>query len=487
VSSWRLAAISGGLVLALACERASSSLARLDTRRGAVERDLAARQGTWQDAGIGSEFRVGDGVRTAGGATAKLTLADKSGLVLQEKTLLRFLAAPPGKHAQGLDLQSGEVELSVGTEPLSLDTPAGLAVLDAGSRVRLRKTDQGARFAVEIGAAHLTDSKQDVKAGEAIEIGIGRAVIEKIAAGTSPAPAAASAASVASAAALPPSPSAVASALEPDTRPHGPDLVDVLLAPGDSVTLHDPKPPTAIAFTAPQCGTAVLELGASRRATVGTGRVSATFPAGATRYRVRCDGETKPLAEGTVSVLKDAGSRRLSTAAPVNRIDTDGRRYTIMYQSLLPKVSVRWPNPPASGPFVLGVSSPGKGTRQFNSANASYSLPAGALGEGSHELWFEASGERSRRTSVVVQFDNAAPTASISSPPERGFAPGATVSVSGSALPGWSVSAAGRDLAQDAQQRFSGECTAPADASALLIRFSHPQRGVHYYLRRSSR
>jgi hypothetical protein len=88
---------------------------------------------------------------------------------------------------------------------------------------------------------------------------------------------------------------------------------------------------------------------------------------------------------------------------------------------------------------------------------------------------------------VVVQFDNAAPTASISAPAERGFAPGATVSVTGSALPGWTVSVQGRELPQDGQQRFSGEAAAPSDVRALSIRFSHPQRGVHYYLRRSSR
>jgi hypothetical protein len=154
---------------------------------------------------------------------------------------------------------------------------------------------------------------------------------------------------------------------------------------------------------------------------------------------------------------------------------------------LLPKVAVRWPNPPKSGPFTLTLSSRGKPQRQFSSAAPSYSLPGGALAEGSHELWFEGHGERSRKTTVLVQFDNAAPMASISSPAERSFAPGTTVSVAGTALPGWTVSAGGRDLAQDGQQRFSAEVAAPADVAALTIRFSHPQRGVHYYLRRSSR
>jgi len=259
------------------------------------------------------------------------------------------------------------------------------------------------------------------------------------------------------------------------------------LAPGESLIVHDPHPPTVVGFNATRCaGVTVLEFGAKKRETVGSGKVTAALPAGAQRYRLRCDAESAPFAEGTVSVLSDSGSRRLASAAPVNRIDADGRRYTILYQSLPPKVSVRWPNPPSAGPFALFVRSQGKAQKQFSAAAPSYALPTGTLGEGTHELWFAAGSESSRKTTVVVQFDNAAPTASISSPAERGFAPGATVTAAGMALPGWSVTVAGRELAQDGQQRFSGEVSAPADASALAIRFAHPQRGVHFYLRRPS-
>jgi hypothetical protein len=132
------------------------------------------------------------------------------------------------------------------------------------------------------------------------------------------------------------------------------------------------------------------------------------------------------------------------------------------------------------------LRSRGKGARKFASTSASHVLASGSVGEGSHELWFEAGGQRSRATTVVVQFDNAAPTASLSAPAEQGFARGATVAVAGMALPGWTVSAGGRELDQDGQQRFSAEVQSPGDVRALLIRFSHPQRGVHHYLRRSS-
>lgn len=457
-------------------------LAKLQALNGKVERDVAKQQGTWSAAAVGATFVIGDAVRTAAAAKAELALSDGSDLTLQEKTLLRFLASPPGKKAPALAVEAGEVEVDVGASGLEIETLAGPTTLDPGTRVRLRKTDQGTRFSVEIGAAHLTDLHRDLKAGEELEIGIGRAVIERVA---TPAPSASSA--PASLSAAPGSSVSAPAVATDDARPRGPVVVDLFVAPGDSLVVHDPHPPTAVGFATTRCaGVAVLELGTKKRETVGSGNVSASVPAGSQRYRLRCDTDGAPFAEGTLTVLADAGRRRLASSAPANRIDVDGRRYTILYQGLLPKVSVRWPNPPSAGPFTLFVRSQGKGQKQLGAPGPSYALPAGTLGEGTHELWFGSASEQSRKTTVVVQFDNAAPTASISSPAERGFAPGATVTAAGTALPGWSVTVAGHELAQDAQQRFSGEVTTPAGATALAIRFAHPQRGVHYYLRRPS-
>lgn len=471
------------LAVLLGCSRVSDELAKLEAKQGTVNRDTAKQEGAWAVAPVGAGFEVGDGVRTAGAATARLKLSDGSGVTLQEKTLLRFLASPPGKKSHGLDVQAGEVALDVGSEALKIETPSGPVTLDPGSRVKLRRTEQGTRFQVEIGSAHLTDAHRDLKAGEQIEVGIGNAVIEPSA--TAPS---ASVATAPPGPAQPTIPTPSTSAAGDDHRSHGPEVVDMTAGAGESLIVHDPHPPTVVGFTGSRCaGLTVLELGAKKRETIGAGRVTGAFPAGAQRYRLRCDGETTPFAEGTVSVLADAGSRRLASGAPTNRIDADGRRYTILYQSLLPKVSVRWPNPPSAGPFSLFVRSQGKGQKQFSASAPSYALAAGSLAEGTHELWFGAGAEQSRKTTVVVQFDNAAPTASISAPAERGFAPGGAVTVAGMALPGWTVSVAGRELAQDGQQRFTAEVATPADASSLAIRFAHPQRGVHYYLRRPSR
>jgi hypothetical protein len=56
--------------------------------------------------------------------------------------------------------------------------------------------------------------------------------------------------------------------------------------------------------------------------------------------------------------------------------------------------------------------------------------------------------------------------------------------VSGIALPGWDVRAQGEPLRMDSEQRFSGSVT--SGPRGLVLQFSHPQRGVHHYLRRAA-
>jgi hypothetical protein len=274
------------------------------------------------------------------------------------------------------------------------------------------------------------------------------------------------------------------------SREPGPEVVDFVLGAGDSVVVHDPRPPTSVGFTS-KCATgSILSMGGRARETVGGARVSGEFPSGRHRYVVSClraNGEKGERAgAGTLTVLADSGLRRIARTAPTTHVDTDGRRYTVLYQTLLPKLVVRWPSAPTAASFTLSVRS-SSGSRTLTSKTPTQSFAAGTFAEGDHTLIFEGGGQRSRPTSVAVRFDNAAPTASISSPADGSFGPGAGVIASGSALPGWTVSAAGRELAQDAQSRFSGEVAAPSAERALVIRFFHPSRGMHYYLRRSGR
>jgi hypothetical protein len=474
--------------------RKGDAIAKLERTQGAVSRDFAKSVGSWEAAPTGAEFLLGDGVRSGAASRAVLRLFDDSKLDLEANTVLRFRdRAQSGKGAK-LDIEMGQATLEAAGEAFDLELMVGTARVEAHGKVRLTQTGDTTRLEVMIGSARILNADEafELRVGDAVDIV--RSGIEKVAK-----PDASAAPSARSAAPEPTEPPRAESSADPSAppvpgaRPAGPGVVDFVAGAGDSFVIHDPKPPTSIAFVHSGCdGELVLTLDPGRRPreTSGRGRVSAEVSSGSHRYTVAClaAGETKGtrVADGNVAVFADAGSRRLARTAPASAVDTDGRRYTVLYQTLLPIISVRWPNAPAASAYTLRVGS-SSGARTFATSKPSHSFAAGALAEGDHTLFFEANGVRSKQTSVAIRFDNAAPTASISSPADRSFAPGASVLVSGSALPGWTVSAVGKELTQDAQNRFSGDVGAPVAERALAIRFSHPSRGTHYYLRRSAR
>jgi len=257
--------------------------------------------------------------------------------------------------------------------------------------------------------------------------------------------------------------------------------------------VHDPKPPTAIGFaTASNCPEgAIVEVDGKNLRSRGQGVVAILVPSGSHRYEVHCVSASgiasDAAANGTIAVLRDAGTARIPRTAATTVVDTDGRNYTVLYQNLLPKLSVRWPNAPSAASYTLTLASPGGKTESRASAAPSWSFAAGAVREGVHRLTAEASGAgRSKVTTLDIRFDNAAPTATLTSPADGRFAAGGAVVVAGSALEGWTISAAGKELPLDNQLRFSGEVTAPAGERALAVQFVHSRRGVHYYLRRSA-
>ncbi len=489
--------------LLLGCKD-SSAVATLAAFTGKVDRDRAGNVGRWEAAPRETAFGVGDGVRTAEQSTATLRLFDRSLLELRQRTLVRFLDHPSGSKKTKVDLEMGEATLEAGPAELELELGVGSAVIEARGRVRLVRSGEAVRFEVVIGAARILTEKErfELEVGEAVDILPDRSVRSSssaLAGAVSAPPDASAAPPVDSAAPLELQAAPSASGLVPSevasgARSAGPAIVDFYASPGDSFVIHDPRPPTALGFVVSgRCpGVAVLRVDPGRakaQETVGESRVAAVFTGGAHRYALSClksNGEPGPrFAEGTITVVADAGSRQLPKSAPASNVDTDGRRYTVLYQTLLPKVSVRWPNAPTASSYALAVRS-GSGSRSYSSKAPSYTFPAGTLTEGDHTLVFEADGARSKATSVSIRFDNAAPTASIASPANGGFSAGSSVLVSGASLPGFSVSVGGKELAQDGQSRFSEELTAPAGQRAPVIRFSQPGRGVHYYLRRSA-
>ncbi len=493
-----LACMALVLLLVPACKCSGDAIATLERVNGGAERDRRASVNQWEKAEPGARFDVGDGVRTDASSSALLRLFDKSILNLEPKTVVRFLDRPSGPKGAKLDVEMGEATLEAGGEAVDIGLELGSARIEPHAKVRLVSRGASTRLEVMIGKARILSDKESIdrRVGDAVDIQVGRGIVREPAPSASAPPKAAPPAPAASSdgGAAPVEAADETLALDGRGRSRGPEHVDFMAAAGDSVVVHDPKPPTVIGFTQSGCPSgAILTLGAGRkvaRETVGAARVSAEFGTGSHRYSISCleaNGAKGPeLAQGTISVVADAGLRRLARTAPLTNVDTDGRRYTVLYQTLLPKIAVRWPNAPQAGKYVLTVRSP-QGTRTVSTKSASHVFAAGALAEGEHVVAFEADGKRSKPTNVAIRFDNAAPTASLSSPADGSFGAGASVLVAGSALPGWSVSAGGRELTQDAQNRFSEQVSAPTGERALVIRFSQQGRGVHYHLRRSAR
>ncbi|MEI9953961.1 MAG: FecR domain-containing protein [Pseudomonadota bacterium] len=495
-----LSALLAFVLLLGGCRSQQNVVATLRGFAGQVARDHQASVGAWEAANVGATFVVGDAVRTRAHSTAALELASSHQLSLEPDTLIRFLSRPSDPKRTRVALEMGEVTLDAASDRLELETELGTVRVEAHGRARLGKDGDALRLQVTIGAAEIDrDGRRwELQVGDAVEISA-QGQLSRVPAGS--ASAAASPAASASAAglglerAVAPIPSALAGP-GADSRAsfeRGLERVDLSIAAGESIIIHDPRPPTAVGVLAGgHCsGSALLSVDGSRAHSeerVGEGRIGIALTSGAHRYVVHCLGEGgvrgDKIGQGTISIVPDAGLRRLAISAPLTNVDTDGRRYTVLYQSLQPRIAIQWPNAPAASSYVLTVNSP-HGTKTVTVSSPRYLFASGSLIEGQHSFSFQGAGRRSRDTTVVIRFDNAAPAASIMSPSDGSFAPGSSVLVAGTAQPGSVVTVGGETLQQDAQNRFSMAVSAPSD-QALAIRFTQPQRGVHYYLRRSA-
>lgn len=269
---------------------------------------------------------------------------------------------------------------------------------------------------------------------------------------------------------------------------------DFSLDIGDSVMVHDPKPPTATRFAfgshCPAGGT--LRTSSAKKGAFGSGQgsVSLALNPGIHEYALYCFDEqgaaSTPVARGTITIVHDAGTRPVPNKPPTTSVNIDGLRYTVTYQNQLPILNVVWPNAPASSSYKLFLESR-SGKKTFTSSVPSYTFRSGALQEGSHQLHFEGGGKFSRHTKVEIAFDNAAPKASLETPVETNVREGGELTVVGVAQPGWVVEIAGTKVEQDSRQRFAQKATMPSNERALAIKLTHPVRGTHVYLRRSAR
>jgi hypothetical protein len=519
MSPWSRRAALSSLLLALgACEALSSCqgcgsgdyLATLMQTSGTVDRDLAKSVGYWSTAQAGATFRVGDGLRTGHGSVALVDVRDAGQVRLGSDTTIRFRAnaaqKPNAPIELALDVETGEAVIEAGKRAVPLRTRFGLAVLEAGAQLRIRPAEDGQqRYQVDLGnATFFTEQGEtmQVPAGRSVLVGIGLAELDP----QEESPAAAPAAAAAAATAVPDAGAASAEApvdagegelateAGADSElAEGLAYAELTFGAGQSVTVFDPEPPSVLGVETAVACPAGAELRLGKQRLRGATQINLSVPAGLHGYQVACTGPNgaagRVVARGRVRVIRNAGTRRLPTTPPTSRVDTDGRRYTVMYQSLRPNVVVRWPNAPEARGYTLFVRAPGGSMDKLDSARPELTLEPGKLADGVYAVFFTAldsGGKRSKETTIAVSFDNAAPMASLQEPPSSGFTPGASVRVAGVSVLGSSVSVAGQALDMDAQGRFQGEVSVAPDQRAVAIRFQHPQHGVRYYLRRAA-
>lgn len=277
----------------------------------------------------------------------------------------------------------------------------------------------------------------------------------------------------------------------------GLSYADVDTSVGENLVIHDPEPPTAVRFLfSGICEDGTIRLKGTPQSVPkssyarGNKSVALLLGLGKTEYSLHCvdekGAEGSAKATGRVTVLQDAGSRPVPKVAPATFVEVNGRAYTVLYQNLLPQVTFKWSKAPTDvGSFKLHIRGP-SGARTLSLAGPTYSFASGSLGEGTHTVHFEGGGRVSRQTSVTILFDNATPTASLSTPSISGATVGSEITLAGMALPGWDVEVDGRTIGQDAGSRFSVKTKVPQNGQPVSVRLTHPTRGTHIYLRRTS-
>ena len=174
------------LLLLLGCGRCGTcspdALATLRETEGPVWRDEAGAVGRWHDARRGDAFSLGDGLKTGAQATAVLELRGGGRIQVAPKTILRFSAGPPGRDAPRIGVETGEVELLGGASGQRFSTELGLALLEPGSRVRIRAGGQRVSLQVQVGRAVLerAGERRELNVSEGVRLEIGSAQLEPL-------------------------------------------------------------------------------------------------------------------------------------------------------------------------------------------------------------------------------------------------------------------------------------------------------------------
>jgi hypothetical protein len=524
-----LALVLAGLFLAVgavACHR-EPPVATALAAEGTVER---GHDGAAQPVVFGTTLVVGDTLRTGAASRARLALAGGGVIRVGESARLRFQrGAIVGQQAPDIAVELGVAEVEEITSDVSILTAVGPARVARGAHVRVRADGDTASLEVVVGRAVMMDAGQEVavEAGQGVRIKIGtpevqrfalkvgEAVLEERAAPADPGPGGGADARGAAAgqladggggvaerapAAAGGPPRAAAGAPAGDAGPaaapaHGGrgegGRADITLAAGESATVHDGRPPAIVRLRVDGVcpADAIVEVGGRghhQERLTGSRSVVLRLAAGTRSYRVRCANDASKAAaraSGTLTIRRDTGYVPLARRAPVNVIDADGRKYTVLFQTRLPQLTLAWPGAPVRSDLELHIES--SGGERVVAASPTRPLPTGIVQEGTYTLWYRApDGKQSPKTTLSVRFDNAAPTAQFFRTPADANSPHGAIAVDGVTVDGAKVSVGGEPLAVDAHGRFRAAAKPLEGDDAVAVRLEHPRTGVHYYVRR---
>lgn len=276
----------------------------------------------------------------------------------------------------------------------------------------------------------------------------------------------------------------------------GPASYDLQVVAGESFTVHDPRGETAIEIgDGGKCngGVIVDAKGVDfPNAAVGADEHAARIyvHAGTWIYRLRCKSDVSPIASGRFVIVRDNGRRPLPVpvSPPAYPVDDDGRTWRISYQNVIPSIVFR-----ARGRakhYRLHLAANGN-VETFDATTQSIHVPGTKLRETTYSFWFDLDGVRDgscraaspcNPSTLTIEFDQTAPQVFVSSPPDDDIW-GTVLDVAGFVLHGWTPSIGSVTIPTNSNGAFAARVPPPA-SRALVIRFTHPQRGVHYYLRR---
>jgi hypothetical protein len=494
------AVLLGALALCLApsCARRGEPVATLIETQGTVERNDGPTD--WTGVAPGFAFVVGDVLKTSARAEARLRLTNGTVIRVLENARIRFARGTlPAAAIADVNVELGSAEVENATADVALVTALGVARIERGAHVRVSSDGARAKLEVVVGRAVLLDpqgevpveqgkgarSPQNGTRPEIYDVVVGAPIVE--------APAPARAVAPAAEPPAPPAPAPPPAAPAPDQAERTTaGRADVTLEAGDTGTVHVAASSLALRLAfdklCPNDAGVEVKDGHGKRTVTGTGGVVLKLRPGTARYALRCAGDprgAKPRASGSLTIKRDSGDVPVSRRPPTNALDADGRRYTVLFQTRLPALTLGWAGaPPGAANLTLHVESPA-GAQTFPSPAASHRLTSGALAEGSYVWWYAtADGRTSPKTTVTIRFDNAAPTAQFF--PRQAAPAAGLVAVDGVTIDGAKVSAGGKSLTIDERGRFQADVAPRAGDDAVVVRLEHPRTGVHYYVRRTA-